>query len=307
MNRFIPVFLLLVGSALGQQAGGICMTDSIPPNVVVVGRYFSEQCPYSTLGNNVDVSKPNAFRIAGAADGLRSCQPPPLSSGLFACDVGSSSKDCGGQPDFGLATPQRCAISHRSQSLDLDIFCPNRAVPDGWVMVGQTHSQFCSLSGANNAWVIRRIAFSTLSLPAPRPGAGLRGSATPAPDNDVDANTNPLWKCHISPSLPSQGVIVGRFQSPSCPAMSDSSLNTDQISVLPTVGTGHQIQVCTDSPVPPGYKTQTGTTPGPLLRTSPSGRRIYGPGTPVLITVHNDECGGSGPNAKLIFYSTMGP
>jgi len=283
------------------------MTDTMPSNMIVVGMYFSEQCPPSTLGDNVDVNKPNAYRIAEPADGLRTCLPPPLSTGLFACDVGPPSRDCGGKSDFGLGTPQRCAISHRSQSLDLTIYCPDRPLPDGWVMVGQTHSQFCNLPGANNAWVLRRITPPSLLLPAPRPDAGHRVDTAAAPGTDVDANVNPLWKCSVSSSLPPQGVIIGRFQSLSCPAMSDSSFNADQVSILPAIGTGQSIQVCTNSPVPPGYKTLTGASPGTLARTTASGRRIYNPGPPVLITVYKAECGGSGPNAKLIFYPTIGP
>jgi len=294
------MLILFVGfamPAMAQQTRGICKGDPVPPSRVVIGEYFTPQCPTETIGDNADTNTPNALILGEPHDGLNVCNPPPT-MGYFICEKKEKTNSCGDHDTYLLSTPSSCAISpSRLAGLDLAIYCPDRPMPNGWVMVGRTHSQFCNLPGTDNAWIIRRVSSSTLVLPGPRSTGGSRVAQSP-PWEAIDFQTNPAWKCKISDALPPTAVIVGRFATASCPKVPSSSLNGDAMVLLPPKPSGAKYDVCIDSPIPAGY-TKVSDPPviitGYRIRNSGKRSAVFGPG-PVR-NFHKPDCGGSGLNA----------
>jgi hypothetical protein len=283
----LGLLLLFAKTLPSQEVGGICKDDTVPSGMVIVSEYFSEQCPPSTSGASAD--QPNAYAVTKPADGLNACQPPPPTSGLFACEMNSKSNDCGGRPSYRLLTPLACVSSqNRMPGLILEkSACPviSHGGKDGWEAVAFYQNPSCPQTPLEV--ISRKIT------PINVPGLHL----------DTDLTTNLPWRC-TGGFLPENAVITAEFNTPNCEKL-DPRLANAQLVTFVTPADGYQrIAVCGDSPVPPGFLTVRVAGPSVPAGKTRNGRPLRRSEVYDLL-FNMPACGGTGENAKWIFRNTL--
>jgi hypothetical protein len=310
IEKVLTVMCLVSFAAVvsAESEVAICKGDAIPPDRVIVKEYVSEQCKVEVVNGIQDPNVPNAYSIDQARDGLRVCEPrSPV--GFFLCEQSEPSTECGGHKTYFLKSPAACAASaHRVGGLDVRIYCPDKPLPDGYVMVGTAHmSHFCTLPGNENGVIIRRISSPNLSLAMKGRSSTVRASS-PVESDQLDLTANPAWKCRKSDKYPPQTVVTGRFETPSCPDVGlSSNLNAEVLDFLPATGTSNRYEICSGSPIPEHYARLMDVPVSPPVHVHNTGgkRRPTPRGDVKPATVHTfykAECGGSKPNAILVYW-----